>query len=196
MNLFRMSRAAEFRDPETGAHIQRMAHYSQIVAQGYGLDAAAQRLILEASPMHDVGKIGIPAEVLHRKGRLTMDEPKKRLLNSLRMEPGVFSEVYISSPVGEGVARNILDPATHLLFSNKLEDNAPIDELRAQAAGGPVYLFARASDPMLRTLRGRASVEVVAEIKKRLPRRRDGIGHESVHIGADRGGRSVERELQ
>jgi hypothetical protein len=71
-------------------------------------------------------------EMLDRKGRLTMDEPKKRLLNSLRTEPGVFSEVYISSPVGEGVARNILDPATHLLFSNKLEDNAPIDELRAQ----------------------------------------------------------------
>jgi conjugal transfer ATP-binding protein TraC len=71
-------------------------------------------------------------EMLDRKGRLTMDEPKKRLLNSLRTEAGVFSEVYISSPVGEGVARNILDPATHLLFSNKLEDNAPIDELRAQ----------------------------------------------------------------
>jgi conjugal transfer ATP-binding protein TraC len=71
-------------------------------------------------------------EMLDRQGRLSMDEPKKRLLNSLRTEPGVFSEVYISSPVGEGVARNILDPATHLLFSNKLEDNAPIDELRAQ----------------------------------------------------------------
>jgi conjugal transfer ATP-binding protein TraC len=71
-------------------------------------------------------------EMLDRKGRLSMDEPKKRLLNSLRTEAGVFSEVYISSPVGEGVARNILDPATHLLFSNKLEDNAPIDELRAQ----------------------------------------------------------------
>jgi conjugal transfer ATP-binding protein TraC len=71
-------------------------------------------------------------EMLDRKGRLAMDEPKKRLLNSLRTEPGVFSEVYLSSPVGEGVARVILDPATHLLFSNKLEDNAPIDELRAQ----------------------------------------------------------------
>jgi conjugal transfer ATP-binding protein TraC len=70
--------------------------------------------------------------MLDRKGRLTMDESKKRLLNSLRTEPGVFSELYISSPMGEGVARNILDPATHLLFSNKLEDNAPLDELRAQ----------------------------------------------------------------
>ncbi len=71
-------------------------------------------------------------EMLSRKGRLTMDEPKKRLLNSLRTEAGAFSELYISSPVGEGVARNILDPATHLLFSNKLEDNAPLDALRAQ----------------------------------------------------------------
>lgn len=71
-------------------------------------------------------------EMLQRKGRLSLDDGKKRLLNSLRTEPGVFAELYISSPVGEGVARNILDPATHLLFSNKLEDNAPIDELRAQ----------------------------------------------------------------
>jgi conjugal transfer ATP-binding protein TraC len=71
-------------------------------------------------------------EMLDRKGRLTMDESKKRLLNSLRTEPGAFSELYISSPVGEGVARLALDPATHLLFSNKLDDNEPIDHLRAQ----------------------------------------------------------------
>lgn len=71
-------------------------------------------------------------EMLQRRGRIALDEPKKRLLASLRTEPGAFSEVYISSPVGEGVARTILDPATHLLFSNKLQDNAPLDELRAQ----------------------------------------------------------------
>jgi conjugal transfer ATP-binding protein TraC len=69
-------------------------------------------------------------ELLGRNGRLSMDESKKRLLQSLRTEPGVFSECYISSPVGEGVARNILDPFSHLLFSNKLDDNAPLDELR------------------------------------------------------------------
>jgi conjugal transfer ATP-binding protein TraC len=70
-------------------------------------------------------------ELLGRRGRITMDESKKRLLQSLRTEPGVFSECYVSSPVGEGVARNILDPFSHLLFSNKLEDNAPLDELRS-----------------------------------------------------------------
>ena len=69
-------------------------------------------------------------ELLGRNGRISMDESKKRLLQSLRTEPGVFSECYISSPVGEGVARNILDPFSHLLFSNKLDDNAPLDELR------------------------------------------------------------------
>ena len=58
--LFRMSRAAEFRDPETGAHIQRMAHYSALVARQLGMSEAEQELLLQAAPMHDVGKIGIP----------------------------------------------------------------------------------------------------------------------------------------
>ena len=71
-------------------------------------------------------------ELLDRKGRLLMDAAKKRLLNSLRTEAGAYAEMYVSSPVGEGVARLVLDPATHLLFSNKLEDNKPIDALRAQ----------------------------------------------------------------
>ena len=71
-------------------------------------------------------------ELLRRKGRMVMDEGKARLLNSLRTESGAFSEIYVSSPVGEGIGRLVLDPATHLLFSNRLEDNAPLDELRAQ----------------------------------------------------------------
>lgn len=71
-------------------------------------------------------------DLLKKRGRLAMDEAKMRLLNSLRTEPGVYSEFYISSPMGEGVARCILDPGAHLLFSNKLEDNKPLDALRAQ----------------------------------------------------------------
>jgi putative two-component system response regulator len=72
--IIRMSRAAEFRDPETGAHIQRMAHYSAIIAKGLGLDEVSQRLILEAAPMHDVGKIGIPDYILLKPGKLTPEE--------------------------------------------------------------------------------------------------------------------------
>ena len=40
--------------------------------------------------------------------------------------------MYVSSPIGEGVVRLVIDPATQLLFSNKLADNKPIDALRAQ----------------------------------------------------------------
>ncbi len=72
--LFRMSRAAEFRDPETGAHIQRMAHYSALIAAHLGLDAATQELLLQAAPMHDIGKIGIPDYILFKPGRLTPEE--------------------------------------------------------------------------------------------------------------------------
>jgi putative two-component system response regulator len=72
--LFRMSRAAEFRDPETGAHIQRMAHYSALIADRLGLSVAEQELLLQAAPMHDVGKIGIPDYILLKPGRLTPEE--------------------------------------------------------------------------------------------------------------------------
>jgi len=68
-------------------------------------------------------------ELLGRQGKISMDEAKKRVLQSMRTEPGVFSEFYVSSPVGEGVARNILDPFSHLLFSNKIDDNAPLDRM-------------------------------------------------------------------
>jgi putative two-component system response regulator len=72
--ILRLSRAAEFRDPETGAHIQRMALYSQLIARELGLDEQQQKLLLEAAPMHDVGKIGIPDQILLKPGRLTPEE--------------------------------------------------------------------------------------------------------------------------
>lgn len=72
--VFRLARAAEFRDPETGAHIQRMAHYSRLIAAGIGLDAAQQELILEAAPMHDVGKLGTPDAILLKPGKLSPEE--------------------------------------------------------------------------------------------------------------------------
>lgn len=72
--VFRMSRAAEFRDPETGAHILRMAHYSRLIAAQLGLPLADQELILKAAPMHDIGKIGIADSILLKPGVLTSDE--------------------------------------------------------------------------------------------------------------------------
>jgi putative two-component system response regulator len=72
--ITRLSRAAEFRDPETGAHIMRMAHYSRLIAAQLGLHKEDQDLILGASPMHDVGKIAIPDHILLKPGRLDDEE--------------------------------------------------------------------------------------------------------------------------
>jgi len=72
--ITRLSRAAEFRDPETGAHIQRMSNYSHLIAQQLRLPVEEQELILRAAPMHDVGKIAIPDNILLKPGKLDADE--------------------------------------------------------------------------------------------------------------------------
>ncbi len=72
--VIRLSKAAEYRDPETGAHILRMAHYSKLIARGLGLPLADQDLLLEASPMHDIGKVGISDNILLKPGKLDPEE--------------------------------------------------------------------------------------------------------------------------
>ena len=70
----RLGRAAEFRDNETGYHIIRMSKYSQLIGLGYGLNEAEGELLLNASPMHDIGKIGIPDQILLKPGKLDARE--------------------------------------------------------------------------------------------------------------------------
>ena len=72
--IFCLARAAEYRDPETGAHIIRMAHYSKLIARELGLSQAQQDLLLEAAPMHDIGKVGTPDMILLKPGKLTEEE--------------------------------------------------------------------------------------------------------------------------
>jgi putative two-component system response regulator len=72
--IVRLARAAEFRDPETGAHIQRMAHCSRLIARRIGLSEAQQEILLRAAPLHDVGKLGTPDRILLKPGKLTPDE--------------------------------------------------------------------------------------------------------------------------
>lgn len=72
----RLSVAAEFRDSDTAAHIWRMSHYAQVVAKTLGLQREEVEYMLYASPMHDVGKIGTPDQILLKKGKLTPAEKK------------------------------------------------------------------------------------------------------------------------
>jgi putative two-component system response regulator len=72
--IYRLARAAEFRDDETGQHLQRMSWYCHLIASRFGLDDRTAELLRIASPMHDVGKLGIPDRILLKPGRLTPEE--------------------------------------------------------------------------------------------------------------------------
>lgn len=72
--IYRLSRAAEYKNEDTGAHIQRMSHYSAIIARKFGLNEKEAENILYASPMHDLGKIGIPDQILLKTGKLDPEE--------------------------------------------------------------------------------------------------------------------------
>ncbi|KMY67336.1 chemotaxis protein CheY [Desulfocarbo indianensis] len=72
--IMRLARAAEYKDEDTGAHILRMSSYGAAVARQMGLGEKVAQWILYAAPMHDVGKIGIPDNVLLKPDRLNPDE--------------------------------------------------------------------------------------------------------------------------
>ncbi len=70
----RLSRAAEFKDCDTGLHILRMSHIARLIADALDVDEEWAELIFHAAPMHDVGKIGIPDKILLKAGKLDPDE--------------------------------------------------------------------------------------------------------------------------
>ncbi|NOR51986.1 MAG: response regulator, partial [Gammaproteobacteria bacterium] len=70
----RLGRAAEYRDEETGNHVLRVGHISLLLAQGLGWSEENCELILNASMMHDIGKIGIPDNILLKSGKLEPHE--------------------------------------------------------------------------------------------------------------------------
>ncbi len=72
--IYRLSRASEYRDEDTGEHIQRMSYYAAAVYRKMGMEEKDVEGILYASPMHDVGKIGIPDEILLKPGKLDSTE--------------------------------------------------------------------------------------------------------------------------
>jgi two-component system response regulator RpfG len=68
--LMRLARAGEFRDEETGYHLVRMARYSRLIADTIGLEREEAETIELAAPLHDIGKIGIPDQILLKKDKL------------------------------------------------------------------------------------------------------------------------------
>ncbi|MBY5921781.1 two-component system response regulator [Ferrimonas balearica] len=69
-----LGRAAEYKDNETGLHVIRMSHYAERLARAAGLPEHFCQVLLHAAPMHDIGKIGIPDNILKKEARLDNQE--------------------------------------------------------------------------------------------------------------------------
>jgi Response regulator containing a CheY-like receiver domain and an HD-GYP domain len=75
--IWRLARAIEYRDGDTGEHVSRVAQVSQVIAEGIGLPAERCRYIYLAAPLHDIGKIAIADAILSKPGKLTPEEMAK-----------------------------------------------------------------------------------------------------------------------
>jgi response regulator RpfG family c-di-GMP phosphodiesterase len=99
--IFTISEIAEKRSNETGQHVKRVALYSKLLAKAYGLSSIEVENIYVASPMHDIGKIAIPDNILKKPGRLTEDE-----MHIMKTHAGIGHDMLKSSK------RNILKMST------------------------------------------------------------------------------------
>jgi len=88
----RLGRAAEYKDNETGMHVMRMSHISRILALALGFNENFADKLLQAAPMHDIGKIGIPDHILLKPGRLDDDE-----MRIMQQHPLIGAEILSNS---------------------------------------------------------------------------------------------------
>ena len=99
----RLGLAAEYKDNETGLHVQRMAEYARLIAIEMGFSEEDADTLASAAPMHDIGKLGIPDHILCKPGRLTDDE-----FETIKQHPGIGGQI-LDNPDSEllKVARQV-----------------------------------------------------------------------------------------
>ncbi len=116
-----LSRAAEFKDYETGQHVIRVSNYSTILARKLNMDEDFIQTIQMASPLHDIGKIGIPESILLKKGKLDKNEIKEiqkhpvygeEILTSQFLESRIFSLSYVYQKMPD--SDNLLETAINI----------------------------------------------------------------------------------
>lgn len=105
--IHRLSRAVEMRDMDTGGHIVRIAEYAAEIARRLELDHDRVELIRVASPMHDVGKLGIPDQILRKRGALDRDE-----LREMRRHTTIGYEIL------SGTGADVLEMAATIALSH------------------------------------------------------------------------------
>jgi HD domain len=104
----RLSMAVEFRDEDTGAHIERIGRFSVLLAEHIGMDAKFCERLRHAAPLHDVGKVAIPDAILLKPGPLT---PEERAIVETHAEEG--------HRLVRGSSSSILDMAATIALSHQ-----------------------------------------------------------------------------
>jgi putative two-component system response regulator len=124
--LWRLAKAGEHRDEETGNHVLRVSQYSAILARGLGLDEKTVERIAMTSPLHDIGKIGIPDAILLKAGPLTDQER-----GVMKSHCEIGARILMEAPKGvqllaagtedtvpDGTANPLLDMAAEIVMSH------------------------------------------------------------------------------
>jgi methanogenic corrinoid protein MtbC1 len=104
----RLSMAVEFRDEDTGAHIERIGRFSTLLAEQIGMDPDFCEKLSHAAPLHDVGKVAIPDSILLKPGPLT---PAERAIVETHAEEG--------HRLVRGSSSSILDMAATIALSHQ-----------------------------------------------------------------------------
>lgn len=105
--VLRLTRASVYKDQETGAHIQRVSHYAKVLARHLGWADEDQVLIFRAAPMHDVGKIAIPDDLIRKRGSL--DGGDRQVMES---------HTQIGASLLEGSSSRLLDMAREIALTH------------------------------------------------------------------------------
>lgn len=121
--VWRLAKAGEFRDDETGDHVARVAWSACLLADAMGMEQDAVELIFQTSPLHDLGKIGIPDRILLKEGPLT---PEERAIIQQHAEIGEQILKHAPKAIASLPRMNVL-PTLHV-------DNGCPSELIALAA--------------------------------------------------------------
>lgn len=105
--ILRLTRASAYKDRETGAHIQRVSHYARVLSRHLGWSDDDQVLIFRAAPMHDVGKIAIPDDLIRKAGSL--DGGDRKVMES---------HTLIGASLLEGSNSRLLDMAREIALTH------------------------------------------------------------------------------
>jgi len=175
--IFAMAKLAEYRDDDTGQHIERVRLYAKTLTQQLAetgpykndiTDVFVER-IFEASPLHDIGKIAIPDAILLKPGRLTAEEMEIMKLHTV-IGASVLKDVYSKHPHNEFVSMSIeIAMSHHERWNGKgypqglKGDNIPLSARIVAIAD--VYDALRSKRPYKNPLSHEAAVKIILEEK-------------------------------